>query len=48
MTAPVEGTADNAFNFDPRVRDEEWATLWPEDQRPAVGIAAVDFTAGRS
>jgi polysaccharide pyruvyl transferase WcaK-like protein len=43
VTAPVEWTADNAFNFEPRLRDEEWATLWPEDQRPAVGIAAVDF-----
>jgi polysaccharide pyruvyl transferase WcaK-like protein len=43
VTAPIEWTADNAFNFEPRVRDEEWATLWPEDQRPAVGIAAVDF-----
>jgi polysaccharide pyruvyl transferase WcaK-like protein len=43
VTAPVEWTADNAFNFEPRLRDEEWATLWPEDQRSAVGIAAVDF-----
>jgi polysaccharide pyruvyl transferase WcaK-like protein len=43
VTAPVEWTADNAFNFEPRPRDEEWATLWPEDQRSAVGIAAVDF-----
>ncbi len=43
MTAPVEWTADNAFNFEPRLRDQEWATLWPEDQRPSVGIAAVDF-----
>jgi polysaccharide pyruvyl transferase WcaK-like protein len=43
VTAPVEWTADNAFNFEPRLRDEEWATLWPEDQRPAFGIAAVDF-----
>jgi polysaccharide pyruvyl transferase WcaK-like protein len=43
VTAPVEWTADNAFNFEPRLRDQEWATLWPEGQRPAVGIAAVDF-----
>jgi polysaccharide pyruvyl transferase WcaK-like protein len=43
VSAPIEWTADNAFNFEPRPRDEEWATLWPEDQRPAVGIAAVDF-----
>ena len=43
VSAPVEWTADNAFNFEPRLRDEEWATLWPEDQRSAVGIAAVDF-----
>jgi polysaccharide pyruvyl transferase WcaK-like protein len=43
VTAPIEWTADNAFNFEPRPRDEEWAGLWPQDGRPPLGIAAVDF-----
>ncbi|HJS27386.1 MAG TPA: polysaccharide pyruvyl transferase family protein [Actinomycetota bacterium] len=43
VTAPIEWTADNAFNFEPRPHDREWASLWPADRRPAVGIAAVDF-----
>jgi polysaccharide pyruvyl transferase WcaK-like protein len=44
VTAPIEWTADNAFTFEPRAGDREWArTLWPESERPAVGIAAVDF-----
>ena len=43
VTAPIEWTADNAFNFEPRVEDRKWASLWPDDDRSAVGIAAVDF-----
>jgi polysaccharide pyruvyl transferase WcaK-like protein len=44
VTAPIEWTADNAFNFDPRPDDREWARgIWPEGERPPVGIAAVDF-----
>lgn len=44
VTAPIEWTADNAFNFDPRPDDRAWARgLWPEGERPPLGIAAVDF-----
>ncbi|HEX5902572.1 MAG TPA: polysaccharide pyruvyl transferase family protein [Actinomycetota bacterium] len=44
VTAPIEWSADNAFNFDPRPEDEEWAhAIWPGDPRPPIGIAAVDF-----
>jgi polysaccharide pyruvyl transferase WcaK-like protein len=43
VTAPIEWTADNAFNFEPRPEDVEWSALWPADRRPAVGIATVDF-----
>lgn len=44
VTAPIEWTADNAFRFEPRHEDREWArALRPEGERPALGIAAVDF-----
>jgi polysaccharide pyruvyl transferase WcaK-like protein len=44
VTAPVEWTADNAFVFDPRPEDRDWAHgVWPEAEGPPVGIAAVDF-----
>jgi polysaccharide pyruvyl transferase WcaK-like protein len=43
VTAPIEWTADNAFNFEPQPADEEWAGLWPQDGRPPLGVAAVDF-----
>jgi polysaccharide pyruvyl transferase WcaK-like protein len=44
VTAPIEWTADNAFTFDPRPDDRAWArSIWPDAERPAVGIAAVDF-----
>jgi polysaccharide pyruvyl transferase WcaK-like protein len=44
VAAPIEWTADNAFVFEPRPEDREWArALWPEVEGPAVGIAAVDF-----
>jgi polysaccharide pyruvyl transferase WcaK-like protein len=45
VTAPLESTADNAFNFEPRQEDRDWANaIWPELDRPPVGIAAVDFS----
>jgi polysaccharide pyruvyl transferase WcaK-like protein len=45
VTAPIESTADNAFNFEPRQEDRDWAgAIWPELDRPPVGIAAVDFS----
>lgn len=44
VTAPIEWTADNAFNFEPRPEDQDWAdAVWPGDSRPPIGIAAVDF-----
>jgi polysaccharide pyruvyl transferase WcaK-like protein len=44
VTAPIQWTADNAFNFAPRPTDRDWARgIWPEGERPPVGIAAVDF-----
>jgi polysaccharide pyruvyl transferase WcaK-like protein len=44
VTAPIEWTADNGFTFDPRPDDRAWARgLWPEGERPPLGIAAVDF-----
>ncbi len=44
VTAPIEWTADNAFTFDPRPEDRDWARrIWLEGERPPVGIAAVDF-----
>ena len=43
VTAPIESTADNAFTFEPRIDDREWARgLWPQTRRPPLGIAAVD------
>jgi polysaccharide pyruvyl transferase WcaK-like protein len=45
VTAPIEWTADNAFTFEPRIEDREWArSLWPETERHPLGIAAVDFS----
>ena len=45
VTAPIERTADNAFTFEPRIEDREWArSLWPETERRPLGIAAVDFS----
>lgn len=44
VTAPIEWSADNAFNFEPRPEDQDWAhAIWPDDPRPPVGIAPVDF-----
>jgi polysaccharide pyruvyl transferase WcaK-like protein len=43
VTAPIESTADNAFNFEPRPEDLQWArSTWPDTERAPVGIAAVD------
>jgi polysaccharide pyruvyl transferase WcaK-like protein len=43
VTAPIEWTADNAFTYEPRPEDRQWAgAIWPEAQ-PPLGIAAVDF-----
>jgi polysaccharide pyruvyl transferase WcaK-like protein len=40
----IEVTADNAFRFEPRDEDAGWVEdVWPEAERGAVGIAAVDF-----
>jgi polysaccharide pyruvyl transferase WcaK-like protein len=37
VTAPIEWTADNAFNFDPRPDDQEWARgIWPCADRLAL------------
>jgi polysaccharide pyruvyl transferase WcaK-like protein len=45
VTAPIEWTADNAFTFEPRAEDREWARgQWPESERDPLGIAAVDFS----
>ena len=43
VTAPIEWSADNAFNFEPGPGDVEWAGLWAQDHGPPLGIAAVDF-----
>lgn len=42
VTAPIEWTADNAFCFEPRPEDRDWARAL-RTEGPAVGIAAVDF-----
>ena len=45
VTAPIDSTADNAFTFEPRGIDREWARIrWLEDERPPLGLAAVDFS----
>jgi len=45
VTAPVEATADNAFNFQPRTDDAGWLQrAWPEAADGAVGLAPVDFS----
>ena len=45
VTAPVEATADNAFNFQPRTDDADWLQrAWPEAADGAVGLAPVDFS----
>jgi polysaccharide pyruvyl transferase WcaK-like protein len=45
VTAPIEVTADNAFNFRPSEADLGWVQReWPEVGEGLVGIAAVDVT----
>jgi len=47
VTAPIEVTADNAFNFHPRPSDENLLRrLWPDADSGVVGIAAVNFQRG--
>ena len=44
VTAPIEVTADNAFNFQINMADIGWLDrTWPEANKGKVGIAAVDF-----
>jgi polysaccharide pyruvyl transferase WcaK-like protein len=44
VTAPIDVTADNAFNFRPNPSDEGLLKgLWPEAGRELVGMALVDF-----
>ncbi len=43
VTAPIESTADNAFAFEPRDEEREWArAVVSEGERPMLGISAVD------
>jgi polysaccharide pyruvyl transferase WcaK-like protein len=45
VTAPIEVTADNAFNFQPDPADLGWIhQTWPESGTGLVGLAAVDVT----
>ncbi len=44
VTAPIEATADNAFNYQIDSKDEGWFhQAWPEPGRRIVGMALVDF-----
>lgn len=44
VAAPLEATADNAFNFHPSAADEGWVRReWPKAADGIVGLAAVDF-----
>jgi len=46
VSAPIEATADNAFNFCPDVADENYLrNVWPESVATSgrVGLAVVDF-----
>ena len=45
VTAPLEATADNAFNFRPAEADRGWVQrAWPESANGGlVGLAVVDF-----
>jgi polysaccharide pyruvyl transferase WcaK-like protein len=44
VTAPIETTADNAFNFHPNPADADLLSrVWPEAGRNVVGMALVDF-----
>lgn len=44
VTAPLESTADNAFNFNPDPADSDLLSrAWPESGPEVVGFALVDF-----
>jgi polysaccharide pyruvyl transferase WcaK-like protein len=44
VSAPMEATADNAFNFCPAPADADFVQQrWPEAARGTVGMALVDF-----
>jgi polysaccharide pyruvyl transferase WcaK-like protein len=44
VTAPIEVTADNAFNFHPNPADEGWVEReWPRAAAGLVGFSIVDF-----
>lgn len=44
ITAPIEVTADSAFNFEPEPLDENvMHESWPEADEGVVGLAVVDF-----
>ena len=44
VTAAIQATADNAFNFKPSLTDAGWLKeAWPEADSGIVGIAAVNF-----
>ncbi|MBN2088287.1 polysaccharide pyruvyl transferase family protein [candidate division KSB1 bacterium] len=44
VTAPIEATADNAFNFQPAPNDQHWLQKeWPEANSGIVGFSVVDF-----
>jgi polysaccharide pyruvyl transferase WcaK-like protein len=45
VSAPIEVTADNAFNFQPNQTDLGWVQrVWPDSGSGLVGLAAVDVT----
>jgi polysaccharide pyruvyl transferase WcaK-like protein len=44
VTAPIEVTADNAFNFQTARSDEGWVQrVWPEARSGLVGLAVVNY-----
>lgn len=44
VSAPIESTADSAFDFKPETDDHDFLKrIWPEASSGVVGIAAVDF-----
>ncbi|MCI0511834.1 polysaccharide pyruvyl transferase family protein [candidate division KSB1 bacterium] len=44
VTAPIEVTADNAFNFQPNPRDMGWVKRdWPAAEEGLIGMAVVNF-----
>jgi polysaccharide pyruvyl transferase WcaK-like protein len=44
VTAPIEVTADNAFNFQPNPQDAGWIKRdWPAAENGLIGMAVVNF-----